>query len=241
MAKEPKYIGAMFRQLIQRASERLPSQCAVCRSWPALPICEDCMVAFAQPIPRCQTCALAITSFARQCGACLISPPPLDACFAAVSYGYPWSDLIADFKLHQHPAWALSFARILRASPWVEPALDAADWIIPIPLSSQRLQERGYNQAFELARALDASKASHHLLHRVMDTAPQKTQSRAQRKNAVQHAFGVNSAMIHHVLQRRVVLIDDVMTTGATIYAAANVLRQAGAAHVTAVVLARTE
>lgn len=231
----------MFRQLIQRASVKLPSQCAICQSWPSSAICEACMVEFAQPLMRCRTCALVSSIAANQCGACILKPPPLDACFAAVSYAYPWSNLIADFKFHQHPALALGFARMLRATPWVEPTLEAVDWIIPIPLSTQRLHERGYNQSFELARALDAAKASPQLLQRIVDGAPQKTQSRTQRKKAVQHAFAVNSAWVHRVVQRRIVLIDDVMTTGATLYAAATALRRAGAAHITAIVLARTE
>jgi ComF family protein len=177
----------------------------------------------------------------RQCGACIVTPPPLDACLAAVPYAYPWSSLVADFKFRQHPGWAGSFAQLLRATPWVEPALDAADWLIPMPLSPQRLRERGYNQAQVLACALDAAKVAHQVLLRIVDTPPQRTLPRNERLRAVQHAFAVDPLQAHRIAQRRVVLLDDVMTSGASLHAAAVALRQAGAAHITALVLARTE
>ena len=170
-----------------------------------------------------------------------MKPPPLDACLAALPYAYPWSTLVADFKFHQHPGWATSFAALLRAAPWVEPALDAADLLLPMPLSRERLRERGYNQAHVLARALDAPKVAHGVLLRVRDTPPQRTLPRSERLRAVQDAFAVDPLQSHRVKGKRVVLLDDVMTSGASLHAAARVLRSAGAAHLTALVLARTE
>lgn len=231
----------MFRQLLQGISRRLPSQCAVCHAWPAQPICETCVNAFAQPSNRCHTCAIALPAGVQLCGACIVRPPPLDACLAAVPYAFPWSRLVADFKFRQHPGWATSFAHLLRAAPWVEPALDAADWLIPMPLSRQRLQERGYNQADVLARALDATRVASDILLRVVDTPPQRTLPRAERLLAVERAFAVDPMEVSRVAQRRIVLVDDVITTGASLHAAARALRNAGAAHITAVVLARTE
>lgn len=231
----------MFRHLIQRISRHIPSQCAVCHAWPSHPVCEDCVATFAQPANRCPTCALVVPAGVRQCGACIVTPPPLDACLVAVPYAYPWSGLVADFKFKQHPGWARTFAQLLRAAPWVEPALDAADLLIPMPLSRQRLQQRGYNQAHGLACAVDASKVAHGVLLRMLDTPPQRTLSRNERLCAVQHAYAVDPLQTHRINQRRVVLVDDVMTTGASLHSAARALRQAGAAHITALVLARTD
>ncbi len=171
----------------------------------------------------------------------MVKPPPLDACLAAVPYAYPWSTLVADFKFHQRPGWAASFAALLRAAPWVEPALDSADLLLPMPLSKERLRERGYNQAHVLACALDTPKVAHGVLLRVRDTAPQRTLPRSARLKAVQDAFAVDPLQSHRVKNKRVVLLDDVMTSGASLHAAALVLRSAGAAHITALVLARTE
>ncbi len=236
-----EYIGRVFRQLIQGISQRIPSQCAVCHAWPSQPVCEACVSAFAQPRHRCLTCALIVPADVRQCGTCIVTPPPLDTCLAAVAYAYPWSRLIADFKFQQHPGWAQTFAQLLRAAPWVEPALEAADLVIPMPLSRQRLQDRGYNQAHVLACALDASKVAHGVLLRMVDTPPQRTLSRNERLHAVRQAYAVDPLRTHQLAQRRIVLLDDVMTSGASLHAAARALRQAGAAHITALVLARTE
>jgi ComF family protein len=199
------------------------------------------VAAFAQPVARCNTCALPVVQGVRQCGTCVVNPPPLDACLAALPYAYPWSTLIADFKFHQRPGWAASFAALLRAAPWVEPALDAADLLLPMPLSTERLRERGYNQAHVLARALDAPKVVHGLLLRVRDTPPQRTLPRSERLRAVHDAFAIDPLLSHCLKDRCVVVLDDVMTSGASLHAAARVLRAAGAAHITALVLARTE
>lgn len=237
----PEYIGSVFRQLLQRISRRLPSQCAVCHAWPAHSICEACVGAFAQPVARCTTCALPVVPGVHQCGACILQAPPLDACLAALPYAYPWSDLVVDFKFHQRPAWATSFATLLRAAPWVEPALDAADVLLPMPLSRERLRERGYNQSYVLARALEPSKVAHKVLLRIKDTPPQRTLPRDERLRMVQNAFAVDPLKVSRIAGKRLILLDDVMTSGASLHAAARVLRGAGAAHITGLVLSRTE
>lgn len=199
------------------------------------------MGTFAQPINRCSTCACILPAGVRRCGTCIVEPPPLDDCLAAVAYAYPWSHLVADFKFHQQPAWAASFAQLMRATPWVDPAIDAADVLIPMPLSRQRLQERGYNQALLLARALEAPKVASDILLRVVDTPPQRTLPRSERLRNVQQAFAVDPLESHRIKHRRVLLVDDVMTSGASLHAAAHAVRQAGAAYVSALVFARTE
>jgi ComF family protein len=175
------------------------------------------------------------------CGACLKHPPPLDQCLAAVTYAYPWSSLVADFKFQDQPGLARSFAMLLRAAPWVEPALDAADWLLPLPLSTVKLAQRGYNQALLLALELNKAKVRSDILLRILDTPAQHTLKRAQRLSALDHAFAVDPLRAGQLQGARVVLVDDVMTTGASLYAAAKVLRAAGASHITGLVLARTE
>ncbi len=231
----------MFRRLIERLSHALPSQCAVCHAWPAQPVCETCITRFAQPQSRCQTCALPVPAGISRCGACLKTPPPLDACLAAVGYAYPWSELIARYKFGDMPGWSAALAGLLRSMPWVEPALEAADLLLPMPLSRQRLQQRGYNQALELARHLAPAKAVPGLLLRIRDTPPQSALQRAERLRNVQGAFAVEPLRQTEVRGKRVVLLDDVMTSGASLFAAAQALRDAGAAHITGLVLARTE
>ena len=131
----------------------VPSRCAVCGSWPSARLCEDCVARFAGPEPRCTTCARVLPGPARQCGECILAPPPLDQCLAAVHYAYPWSDCITRFKFDEDPAWVGPLAALLRSAPWVEPALDTADLVLPMPLHPARLQARGFNQAQLLAQA----------------------------------------------------------------------------------------
>lgn len=237
-----QYIDPMFRSLIARACARLPGRCAVCARWPAQPLCEDCIAGFAQPVARCGGCAIALPEGVEgRCGACLLHRPPLDACFAAVSYRFPWAGCIARFKYRGEAAWAGPFALLLRSAPWVEPALEAADWVVPMPLSRERLRERGFNQAHELARRIAPGKARADLLLRVRHAQPQRGLDRATRERNVEGAFALSAGAAGEVRGRRIVLVDDVMTSCASLHAAALTLRGAGAAEVTGLVLARAE
>jgi len=231
----------MLARWTQKLLHRLPSQCAVCHAWPAQPLCEGCVARFAQPRPRCPRCALALPSGIAACGHCISNPPALDACHAAVSYGYPWAGLIGQYKFNGHAGWARSFGLLLRSAAGVEPALDAADLVIPMPLSRQRLSERGFNQALLLARAVAQGKTRTGLLLRTRHTAPQTSLDRRMRLGNLRNAFAVEPLASGQVRGRQVVLIDDVMTSGASMAAAAAALRLAGAAGVTGIVLARTD
>lgn len=230
----------MFTGLFHRARAALPSQCAVCRAWPAQAVCEPCVARFAQPQPRCATCALPVPAGVRQCGHCISAPPPLDACLAAVSYAYPWSGLLGQFKFNGQAGWARTFARLMRSTPLVEPALDEADIVLPMPLSRERLAERGFNQSLMLARQLAGARAHAGLLLRVRHTRPQAALDRRERLSNVRGAFALDPLRIDELRGRRVVLVDDVMTSGASLFAAAQALREAKPARVTGLVLART-
>lgn len=175
------------------------------------------------------------------CGTCLREPPAVDTCLAAVDYGYPWAGAIAQYKFNGDPGWAATLAMLLRSTPWVEPALEAAQLVLPIPLSRQRMRERGFNQAALLARHLAHGKVDNGVLLRLRATEAQSGLPRSQRLRNLRNAFAVEPARAAGLRGLRLVLIDDVMTTGATLDAAARVLREAGAAHITALVVARTD
>ena len=240
MGMDAEYIHAMFRALLRRASAALPSQCAVCRAWPGQPVCEACVVRFAQPQPRCQTCALPVPDSITRCGECVKTPSPLDLCIAAVAYAYPWSGLITSYKFNSNPGSAATFATLLRSTPWAEPALESADLVVPMPLSRQRLQTRGFNQALLLAKELKPGKTEARVLLRIKDTPAQSALGRKERLQSVKDAFAVDPLLAAQVRGKRIVLIDDVMTSGASLYAAALALRDAGAMHITGMVIART-
>jgi ComF family protein len=218
-----------------------PGRCAVCGAWPSQPLCEGCAVRFGQPSHRCRHCALPLADGAPVCGACLRTPPPLDACYAAVDYAYPWSGLVARFKFSGEAGWAPTLAARMALIPGVADEIAAAHLVLPMPLAPRRLAARGYNQALLLARAVAGGKTDPRLLLRLRETEAQVALDRKARQRNVRHAFGVDPLRARELAGRRVLLVDDVMTSGASLHAAAQALRQAGAQRVSAVVLARTE
>ena len=110
-----------------------------------------------------------------------------------------------------------------------------------MPLSVERLRLRGFNQALELARQLAPGKTEHGLLLRIKDTEAQSGLPRAQRLRNVRHAFAVEPVRAGLLAGANVVLLDDVMTSGASMFAAAAALRSAGATRITGIVLARAD
>ena len=174
------------------------------------------------------------------CSDCLRQPTGLDTCHAALSYAFPWPELIARFKFQGEAGWARVFAGLMRAAPGVTRVLEAADRVIPLPLGSRRLSERGYNQSYELARRLAPGKADAHILLRTRETPPQTTLGRDARLANMLGAFRVAPARAQALQGAHLLLVDDVMTSGASLAAAAHALRRAGARRVSALVLART-
>jgi ComF family protein len=241
-----------LRDLPALLTARLPSRCAVCHGWPGGPVCAPCMSRFAQPCQRCHRCALSTLGVADQarllCSRCRREPFGLDACFAALPYAFPWSGLVARYKFADQTGWTPFLAGLMLAQPGVREALHALgpqDWLLPMPLSAERLGWRGYNQAWELTRSLQgqsscAARADSALLLRTRHTRPQSELKRSERHVNVKGAFALEPLRAVHVSGRRVMLVDDVMTSGASLLAAATALRQAGAAEVSAIVLART-
>lgn len=237
--------------------QSLASQCAVCRSWPARRVCAACTVRFGQMPTRCVSCALTLPADlsggrgppSLHCATCVRQPPPLDACFTAMPYAYPWSELVARYKFGGDPAWAGVFAGLLLEVPGVRASLlslHSRDWLIPLPLSAQRLQSRGFNQAWELVKALarqsgSAAGTDAGLLLRIRDTAPQVRLGREARQRNLKDAFVVDPLRVGEIQGRHVLLVDDVMTSGASLFTAAGALRGAGASTVSAMVFARTE
>ncbi len=224
------------------ATGSLPSQCEVCRCWADSALCAACVTRYAAPRPRCARCGLGLGVAAPACGACLREPPPYAHTVCVADYGFPWDRLVADFKFHGRA----ELAGVLAAQVTAAVRADGAalpDTVVPVALSARRLAERGYNQAWELARRVAGAlgvPASATLLLRPVDAAHQIELGRAERQRNLRSAFMVNPQQRAAVQGRRVALVDDVMTTGATAHAAAEALLRAGAAAVDVWVLART-
>ena len=219
-----------------------PSQCEVCRQWGERALCADCVARFAAPAHRCARCGLRLGLPAPACPACLREPPPFEHTRCVADYGFPWDRLIAAFKFEGRVELVGVLARALHKAVTAEGAA-LPQLVLPVPLSPRRLAERGYNQAWELARrvaALMQLPARADVLLRPWETAHQADLGRAERQKNLRSAFMVEARLRPTVQGQRVALVDDVMTTGTTVGMAAAALLRAGATAVDVWVIART-
>ena len=171
---------------------------------------------------------------------CACQAPPWASCFAAKVYTSPWKELISSFKFEGQAGLAYFLGQQMRHKPAIAQLVQACDYLVPVPLSAQRLRQRGFNQALLLAQQLCARRCLAQGLIRWRDTAAQSGLSRQERLLNLSHAFMVPPQSAQNLRGSRVVLVDDVMTTGATLRACTLALLSAGVARVDVVVLART-
>lgn len=228
------------------ARSALPSACRICGAWPDGPVCDACVKVGAPERPRCTRCALPLplpdptSNTGNPCPACRLQLPPWRCAYAAVDYTQPWSTLVADLKFHGTPGLAVWMAARMAQVPGVALAIHEAHAVLPVPLSSERLRERGYNQSERLAHALAGPRKRIDWLQRVRSTDPQTGQARPARLSNLSGAFALAPRALDAVRGSALLVVDDVMTTGATLSVVSQVLIDAGAASVDVLVFART-
>jgi len=205
--------------------------CFICRGAARATLCESCDADLPRLLqPACPRCALESPSGAI-CGRCLAQPPHYDATIAALAYAFPADALVHALKFRGELALSSFLASCLKERI----SLQGVDCILPVPLSSARLRERGYNQAVEIARHLGGRVEIDACL-RERDAPPQAGLDREARRRNVRGAFRCTRSFAG----QRVAVVDDVMTTGATLDELANALKAAGAASVVNWVVCRT-
>ncbi len=198
-------------------------------------LCPACTASLPRlPAQRCPVCALP-TPDSHVCGACLKKPPHFDATQAILRYEFPVDRLIQSLK-YAHRLASADFLGGLLAQAAI---LFRPDLIVPVPLAPARIAQRGFNQALEIARPLERSFGAPleitHILRR-RDTTPQASLPWKERATNICHAFECHIDLTG----KTVLVVDDVMTTGATLGELARILRAHGAARVENLVLART-
>ena len=209
--------------------------CYVCRGPARAQLCQACL----EELPyrdgqACPRCALPSPG-GGVCGRCLAHPPHYDATVAALDYAFPADALVQALKFRGELALASLFSTILLKKL----AGGKVDLIVPVPLSNPRLRSRGYNQAVEIARPIARAlqtRLDYLVLVRERHTKAQAELPYAERMKNVRGAFHCLRALPN----ASVAVIDDVMTTGATLDEIAATLKRAGAARVVNWVVART-
>jgi ComF family protein len=190
--------------------------------------------------PCCSRCGLPFDYEGEgECGRCLAEPPPFDRLRAAVAYGEVSRQVALRLKYSGRPGLAETLAHFMlrHLGPEQEERL-----LVPVPLHRWRIWMRGYNQAALVASALarrSGLPVELDLIRRTRATPPLKGMGRRERALAVRGAFKVPPAARPHLAGRRIVLVDDVYTSGATASACAGVLRRAGASSVEVLCWAR--
>jgi len=214
------------------ASVLFGGSCFVCRGAARTLLCAQCDA----ELPRlgdalCPRCALDSPAGA-VCGRCLTQAPAYDATHAALAYDFPADALVHALKFRGELALAPLLASFLADK--VRRA--QVDHVVAVPLSVERLRHRGYNQAVEIARHLRGERLALALCERTRDAPPQIELPYDQRQRNVRGAFRCSRALAG----ARIAVVDDVMTTGATLAEATRTLLRAGAADVECWVVART-
>lgn len=228
-------IGTGFLNSCLAFARTLPPQaCQLCGAAARGLLCGPCL----EDLPwldsrRCAVCAVPLAS-GTVCGPCLERPPCFDRVEAVFAYHFPVDSLIHACKYGGRLALAGLLGNQLARR--VTPKVDA---IVPMPLAPARLAERGFNQALEIARPVARQlrvPLFHDACRKVVDTPPQAALPWEERARNVRRAF----ACAAHLRGQRIAVVDDVLTTGATLNELARVLRKAGAIEVVGWVVART-
>jgi len=221
-----------------------PSSCLLCEA-PAstLTLCCGCLQDLPWNLHACERCAIPLPEELLLCGECRPRPPPQQAALAPLRYVFPVDSLIAGLKYHRQ----LAHAPVL--SQFLLEAIQAADkplpqLILPVPLHPQRLADRGYNQALEIARPLAKTLGlplETRLIHRERHTRAQRSLTAVARRHNLEQVFALDRnrlAALGH--PTHIAIVDDVLTTGATVGAMASLLQRHGVTDIDVWCVART-
>ncbi|MBC3863556.1 ComF family protein [Undibacterium jejuense] len=224
----------------------LPCSCVLCHAHQSKILCTDCQTNyFRRATSRCKQCALTMPPGANtpRCGDCLQNPPSFDTSIVACDYAAPRDQMVLALKFGHQLALAPLFARMLRDAILQNTPDSLPDFLCAVPLGENRLRERGFNQATEIARPL-----AQHLgipfavqaMHRIRETSQQSSLTPDARVKNVKNAFMLDEAWLSKVKGAHIAIVDDVMTTGMTLHEIATMLKRFGAEKVTNYVFART-
>ena len=219
-----QYLRSDICLLCDEPGGTLPNLCDACvRELPTVP--EPCIICAASSVPH-----------ARLCRSCAAQHPPIDRTVCALAYAPPVDYLVGRLKFRRDLRVVPALAGLLHRAVVGEAG---ADWLVPVPITPARLRKRGFNQALEIARVLrrysgvPITWSAHR--RRGAETPQSSLPNTAARRANVSGAFEIRASIGSHVA-----IVDDVVTTGATVNALARCLKDVGAARVDVWAVART-
>lgn len=187
------------------------------------------------PKTSCPQCGLSSSGTGLNrtvCGSCISSPPDFDATISVFLYDFPIDAMMLRYKYGNMLSLCAFFGQMLSDKV----TTNSVDLIIPMPMHPARIKERGFNQALEIAKVLGKEKLDYKSAERQKLTPPQASLPLKARVKNIKGAFKVNADLTG----KRIAIVDDVMTTGASLNELAKTLKKAGASHVECWVIART-
>ncbi len=217
----------------------LPGYCILCGAPSArhLDLCMPCEKDLPWLGDTCRYCAIPLSNGNSVCGECMMNPPALKHCHCAFSYEYPVDRMIIDFKANRKIITGRLLATLLLKSFPGE--YTPPDLLVPVPLHKSTLKERGFNQSLEIAEVLSdhwSVPLDSTNCRRIRKTADQKSLHRSAREKNIRGAFALDA----HYHGERIAIIDDVVTTGATLREFARLVLESGAGSTEAICIART-
>lgn len=224
------------------ARHLFPPACPLCRKNLSAAdrfFCPDCLAGFVSlPAAHCPRCALPFAgrdNSSHLCGRCSSAAPPFQKVYALGLYEQRLREAIQQFKFSQAVSLDRPLARLLNTALGTDLPVDL---IVPVPLYVKRLRQRSYNQSLLLARELSRLRGipvTGNLLQKCQDTLPQQGLGARERERNLSRSFTLSQPLSGE----KVLLVDDVMTTGATVAACSKCLLQGGADAVQVAILAR--
>lgn len=235
-------IRLKFKQLLHNGvsnklfSRLLKQRCLLCAANDGgeMGLCDACYKDLPwHSAPQCPQCGLLSNGLA--CGSCISSPPDFDATHSLFTYDFPLDAMMQRYKYGSMLNLAYFFGKVL----YKKASLGNIDLIISMPMHPTRLKERGFNQSLEIAKVITKDhpeKLNYTLVQRQRYTSPQASLPLKERVKNIKGVFATNADLTG----KRIAIVDDVMTTGASLNELAKTLKLAGATHVECWVVART-
>ena len=242
-----RFLEKIFQSLSHQV---LPTACIVCGHFQKLSLCNTCLSSLETDgllnYECCMQCGIALREPeipSKLCTQCISQPPSFDHTLCLDRYDGILQEALHQFKYQKRIAFAVGLSRAWNHVLASQSMHMSADYLLPVPLSIQKLAARGFNQSWELARRIYCAsyiQKSPYILKRHHDSSHQAGGTLVNRKTSIQGMFYIDPVHIELLKGKSVIVFDDVMTSGATLNEIARILKDNGVSRVINWVLLRT-